>query len=136
MGNNNYVYAQSRPQVVLGALDSAKTLTVSVEGFNTLVLDCDYTRSAGTALVFTFTGTSINTSNNYGLTTVNYTTGTITDGSFTYTGSASFSKRFIFSLSGFGITTTKDGNITVTVTCTSGAVGDLMTVTPHVAVTG
>lgn len=131
--NAPYVYVQPRAPVTKTSISTAQTFDVSCDGFDTLILDVDYTYAAGTAMVFTFTGKSINTTNDYGLTVTNYTSGTISNASFTYsTGGASFSKRFIFSLTGIGITTSKDGNITVGIAVTNGTT-DAATITPFVA---
>ena len=132
--NAPYVYVQSRAPFTFTNVSTAQTSIVSCEGFDTLILDVDFTRAAGTATVFTFTGKSINTTNDYGLTVTDYSSRTIADASFTYTSSSTYSKRFIFSLTGIGITASKDGNITIGIAVTSGTT-DAVTVTPYVAKT-
>jgi hypothetical protein len=123
-------------QQSLGSINTAKTFTVAMAGFDTLILDVDFTRSSGTAIVFSFTGKSVNTTNDYGLTITNYAGGTISDGSFTYTTSSTVSKRFVFSLTGVGCVPRPNGDITVSVIATAGGAGDTMVVTPIAAVTG
>ena len=140
MGNKLYVYSEAqtpRSFTSVTAIAPA-TFAVPMKGFDTLVLDVDVTRVAATAWVFTFTGKSANTTNNYTITTTNYSTGALGDATFTYTSSVSFSRRFTFSLSGFGLdnsSTNPSGTITVSIAATGGTT-DALTVTPTVAITG
>jgi hypothetical protein len=135
MANKNYTYVQTRQPFTLTSVSTAQYTTINMQGFDTLILDIDFTRAAGTATVFTFDGSQPNTSNNYGFTITNYAGGTIADGTFTYTASANYSKRFIFSLTGLGISVGSTGNIRVGIAVTSGTT-DAITCTPSVAVTG
>jgi hypothetical protein len=135
MSNRNYVYVQTRPSFSFTSVSTAQTKVISMQGFDTLILDVDFTRAAGTATVFTFTGKSVNTSNDYGLTVTDYSSRTIADASFTYTSSSTYSKRFIFSLTGLGVFPDSAGNITLGIAVTSGTT-DAITCTPTVALTG
>ena len=71
-------------------------------------------------------------SNQYGLTETSYGAGTIRDATYTYTlAGASVRKKFFFNISGIG----KNGNIVVSITCTSGGAGDILnSVTPYACV--
>lgn len=134
MPNRSYVFTQVRPPIAFASVSTAQTFIVNMQGFDTLLLDVDFTRVAGTATVFTFTGKSVNTSNNYGLTTTNYAAGTLSDATFTYTSSSTYSKRFIFSLTGLGVFPDSAGNITVGIAVTAGTT-DAIACTPTVAST-
>ncbi len=135
MSNKNSVFTQVRPPFTFTSVSTAQTTLINMSGFDTLLLDVDFTRAAGTATVFTFTGKSVNTSNNYGLTVTDYASRTIADATFTYTANATYSKRFIFSLTGLGVTPDSSGNITLGIAVTAGTT-DAITCTPTVAVTG
>lgn len=135
MSNRKYVYTQTRPPFTFTALTATpQTSVINMSGFDTLILDVDFTRATGTATVFNFSGKSVNTANNYGLTITNYAAGTIGDATFTYTAAASYSKRFIFSLTGLGVTPDSAGNITISIGATAGTT-DALTCTPTVAST-
>lgn len=135
MSNKLTVFTQLRPPFSFASVSTAQTKVINMEGFDTLFLDVDFTRVAGTATVFTFTGKSANTSNNYGLTVTDYASKTLTDATFTYTSSSTYSKRFAFSLTGMGISPSSTGDITLGIAVTSGTT-DAITCTPWVAVTG
>lgn len=134
MPNRSYVFTQVRKPIAFTSVSTAQTFVVNMQGFDTLMLDVDFTRVAGTATVFTFTGKSVNTSNDYGLTTTNYASGTLSDATFTYTSSSTYSKRFIFSLTGLGVFPDSAGNITVGIAVTAGTT-DAIACTPTCAAT-
>lgn len=118
------------------ALNAAKTFDVDMTGWDTLVLQCDYTRNSGTALVFTFAakkGVS-GSGNAYTKLGTNPTSGALSAGGYTFTTSASSNFEVPFRIHAYDYPpVASSGLITVTVTCTGGAAGDLITVTPIVA---
>lgn len=132
--NSPYLFTETRP-IALSAVTFAtsRSFTVNCDGFDTLVLQCNYTRSAGTALVFTFTSTGgVNDSANaYTKLKVDYASTTISAPSFTYTTSSSGRFEVPFSLTGIGAV--GSGNVTVTIANTSGGASDTITVTPILA---
>lgn len=134
MGNANYLYTSPRQEVGPLTLGSAATFVVDCTGFDTLMLQINYVRNAGTALTFTFSDTAgVNdTANAYGKAGVDYTTGTITlNKPFTVTSSANWRNTIPFSLTGLGLPGA--GRVTVTVTGTATNASDTVTVTPILA---
>lgn len=128
---------QIRPiALTAAALNTAKTFEVNMDGWDTLILQCDYTRSAGTALTFTYQATlGVNDGTNpFTKMQVNPSTGAITAASNAFTTSSSGRFEVPISISSYANSqVARSGNITVTVTCTAGAAGDLITITPIVA---
>jgi hypothetical protein len=135
MPNASYVYSQSRPQALSGvAIDTAKTFTVNCQGFNILVLDVAFTRVAGTALVFTLAGDSVQDSSNYTLCNTTFSGGTGTAGTVTvtYTTSTTGKYKIPVKLDALGIGNT--GNVVVSVIGTGAGGTDLVSITPYVAI--
>jgi len=136
MANTNYLYYSPRPiALTAAALDTAKSFDVNMEGFDTLVLQINYTRSSATALVFTFSAPGVNdTGNQYFKKKVDYGANTVTpaggSGAVPFSLSVTATERFEvpFSLTGLGLYGA--GQVRVTITATGGAAGDTVTVTP------
>lgn len=133
MFNRNLLH-QTLPPIFVGTSlgSTAKTATINCEGGNFLVLDVDYTYSSGTALVFAFTGDSVQDSNQYGLVETNYGSGVLRDAVYTYQlAGASVRKKFFFNISGIG----KVGNIVLSIQAVGGGAGDILnSVQPYVCI--
>lgn len=134
MPNADLVFTSPKPQVALTALTATpQTFVVNMQGMNTLMLDCDFTRVAGTAVVVSLSATTgENVAGVKPYTVTDYAAKTLTDATFTYTSSASFSRIFSFSLTGLGITALATGNVTVSVSATAGTT-DSIIITPITA---
>lgn len=110
-------------------LGSPVTFNVAMNGHNGLQLNCNYVRSAGTALTFTFTVQEIQDSNAaYSMKKTDVAGGTISSASFVYTTSATEKFSFVVPLTG--------RNVTVTVTGTATTNSDTIVIYPHCLVVG
>lgn len=128
-GNKDLVLDTLGPTSVTLLLGSAKSFQVPMEGHNALQLNCNYTRSGGTALTFTFTTQEEQDANaTYALKKLDVAGGTITAGSFTYTTSSTEKFTVVFPITG--------RNVAVTVTGTGTTNSDTMVVYPHCLVIG
>lgn len=122
-GFKDYVFEKQAPSTASLLLGSAKSFTVDCSGMNGLQLNCDYTRSAGTALAFTFTVQEPNDNGNYAVKKVDISAGTVSTFTLTYT--TSVTEKFSFSVPITG------KNIIVTVTGTATTNSDILVVYPH-----
>lgn len=117
-----------QPTAVL-LLGAAKTFSTPMEGRNALQLNCNYTRSAGTALSFAFTVQEPNDpGQNYSLKKTDVAAGTVASASFTYTTAVTERFAFVVPLTG--------ANMQCTVTGTATTNSDTMVVYPHALVVG
>lgn len=120
----DYVADFEKPKSVPLLLGAAKTFQVDCSGANALTLYCDYTRSAGTALAFTFTAQEADDSNaNYSVKKVDVAAGTISTFTLTYTTSVTEKFQFTVPITG--------KNVIVTVTGTATTNSDILTIYPH-----
>lgn len=130
MANKDEVWDQTSRQTAVLTLGSPVTFPVSMEGGNALQLNCNYVRSAGTALTFTFftQEPQNDPGQNYSLKKIDIAGGTISNGSFTYTTSASEHFAVVFPLTGQNV------QVTITGTATTGS--DTIQITPRRLVVG
>lgn len=125
-GQKDLVCEVRLPATTSLLLATAKSFTVPLLGFNALQLNCDYTRSAGTALTFTFTVQDPDDSANYSVKKVDISAGTITAFSLVYTTSVTEKFDFVVPISG--------NNVIVTVTGTATTNSDILIIRPHALV--
>lgn len=130
-----FVTVVPQPPIDL-VLDEVQTFTVGCDGFDTLMLQIAYTNDDGTALSFSFADeVGVNDPDNpYDKAKVNYSTNAI-EWAPSFGGSVSDDvfATIPFSLTGIGLVGGGSGNVIVTVTCTDGGTGDLITITPILA---
>jgi len=134
----SYVFSHTYPSVTFTALTATpQNFTVNMLDMDTLILDIDFTRVAGTAVVITLRGlTGLNDSTNVRTFLItDYSAKTLTDATFTWTTSVSGRRIATFSLTGLDTTVSSQGNVQVSVSATAGTT-DSITITPMTARTG
>lgn len=128
-GNKDLVWDLPLPQTAVLQLGAAKTFPCAMDGRNALQLNCNYVRSAGTALAFAFTVQEPNDpGQNYSMKKIDVAGGTIASASFTYTTAVTERFAFVVPITG--------ANLQCTITGTATTNSDTIQVAPHALVVG